>query len=110
MIQNTLKKIEDLVRTAPQGSPETKQELLRLVGELSSELQTLERTHEQDARNIAGLAEAAARQVTQSDRPPPPEDDARAGLSASVLEFETTHPRLAGLVRAISDALSGVGI
>ena len=109
MIQDTLKKIEDLVRTAPQASPETKQELIRLVGELSSELSTLERTHQQDAHSIAGFAEAAARQAT-SERPPRPDEDARAGLTASVREFETTHPRLTGLVRAIADALAGVGI
>jgi Mg2+ and Co2+ transporter CorA len=111
MIQDTLKKIEDLVRTSAQASPETKQELMRLMGELSSELATLERTHQQHAHSIAGFAEAATRQATTpSERPPSPEEDARAGLAASVREFETSHPRLTGLVRAISDALAGVGI
>ena len=110
MVQDKLKQIEELVRTSPQASAETKQELIRLVGELSAELKTLEQTHQEHARSIAGYAEAATRQRTHSERPPSPEEDARTGLSDSVREFESTHPRLANLVRAISDALSGVGI
>jgi len=109
MIRDTLKKIEQTVRGAPIASSEKKHELLDLLDKLDTELETLEQTHEKDARTIAGLAEKATREATQpSDRPPA--GDARAGLANSVRDFETTHPRLVSLVRAICDSLASVGI
>ena len=110
MIKDTLQKIEDTVRSAPQATAETKQELLSLVRELSAELEALERTHATHARTIAGKAELAAIEAARGRSEPPGPPPARADLTASVSEFEATHPKLASLVRSIADALANVGI
>lgn len=110
MVQETLKKIEKTVREAPQASADTKEELLELLGELRAELEVLETTHAEEARNIASFTEQATREST---RPPSGKlggEEARAGLTEAVVKFEATHPRLGSLVRAICDSLAAMGI
>jgi len=109
MIKDTLQKIEETVRSAPQATPETKQQILSLLRELGTELEALERTHGTHARTIAGKAELAAVEAARG-RSEPPGPPARADLASSVTEFEASHPKLAGLVRSIADALANVGI
>ena len=114
MVQETLKKIEKTVRDAPQASADTKEELLGLLRELRAELEVLESTHAEEARNIASFTEQVTREST---RPPSRKhsgelsgEEARAGLSEAVVQFEATHPRLGSLVRAICDSLAAMGI
>jgi hypothetical protein len=110
MIKNTLQKIEDAVRSAPQASAKTKEHLLGLVRELSAELEALESTHREHAHRIAGHAEKAVTEATGAAGAAPDAEPARTGLAASAADFEASHPKLASLVRSISDSLANVGI
>jgi len=110
MPQETLRQIEERVRNAPQASPETKRELLRLVGELKDELAALRKAHVEEARSIAGFTQVAAHEATRARKKPDLLQHARDGLRASVAEFEASHPRLAGAVRDLCALLSSTGI
>jgi hypothetical protein len=110
MIKNTLQKIEATVRDAPRASAETKEQLLALVRELSAELEALERTHREHAHTIAGHADEAVTEAMGPSAAVPVTGQARTGFGASVSELEASYPKLASLVRSISDSLANVGI
>ena len=110
MIQDTLKKIEETIKTARVGNDETRQELLKLVNELNSELNGLQLTHADEARNIAQFTQAAAERATQEQTTPGLVRPALDGLTSSVAEFEATHPKLVSLVQSFCTTLSNAGI
>ena len=110
MIQDTLKKIEEKIKLARVGSDETRQELLRLVNDLNGELNDLQITHADQARNIAEFTQVAADQATREGTTPVLAKPALDGLTSSVAEFELTHPKLVSLVQAFCTTLSNAGI
>ena len=67
------------------------------MGELRSELAGIADSDEDAARSLADRAAAAA-------------EGAESGVEESVLEFETAHPRIVGLVRSFLRTLSDAGI
>ena len=97
MIDETLKRLEERIRTSKRTSAEAKQDLLGIVGELRTELAEISETHHDDARSLAGHAAAAA------DGPP-------SAFEESVRDLETSHPRIVGLVRSFLQTLSDAGI
>jgi len=97
MIDDTLRKMEERIRSSTRTSDETRDELLALLAELRNELGHMAETHEDEARTLARHAAAAA-------------EDAEGGVEESVLEFETAHPRITGLVRSFLRTLSDAGI
>lgn len=97
MIDDTLRKMEERIRSSTRTSDETRDELLALLVELRSELGRMAETHEDDARTLARHAAAAG-------------EDAEGGVEESVLEFETAHPRITGLVRSFLRTLADAGI
>ncbi len=110
MLEDMLKKIEDKVSNAPKASEETKQELLRLLGELKHELQSLPDAHAEDAQSIAGFTQVAAHEATREKAKPDLTKHALDGLSSSVGEFEASHPKLTSAVREFCTLLSNSGI
>jgi len=85
MIEETLAKIEAALREARVADPKNKAELIALLERLKLEVQNESRS--QDILGAAG-----------------------AGLRDAALEFETTHPKLAGIVGEISLMLAKIGI
>ena len=88
-----------------------KQRLKELLNELHAELggaDSLDETSKQQLRDMAdeidakidARVEAAEATVT----------DAESQLQTAVLEFETDHPRIAGILGQIADTLSKLGI
>lgn len=104
MIDETLRKLEAKIQAAPQAKDETKRELLALVAELRGELKTLAKDDDVEARRLAALAGAA------SSTPDADAQGALGELNASVESFEDSHPRLAGALRGICQALERAGI
>lgn len=100
MIDETLRKLEAKIQAAPQAKDETKRELLALIAELRGELNALAEHDDAEARRLAALAGAA----------PGDQHGALGELSASVEAFEESHPRLAGALRGICQALESAGI
>ncbi|MBG88174.1 MAG: hypothetical protein CMO80_14905 [Verrucomicrobiales bacterium] len=84
--------------------------MLDLLVELKSEVNSLSETHEDDAHTIAGLAGVSANEATRESTNPETLKHSIGGLQASVEAFEESHPKLAGAVNRVCNALSNLGI
>jgi hypothetical protein len=94
MIEDTIAKIEQRLRTANCLPPNERLELEELLAQLRAEARTLP----QEIRSGAP-AMGAEDAHTALDR-----------LQESLTEFETTHPQLVGTVNRISTILANMGI
>jgi hypothetical protein len=110
MLQDTISKIEERIQNSGAVKEDSRAELLNLLGELKSEIATLARTHEEQARSIAGFTEVSAHEATREIKNPELVNLSVTGLSSSVSEFEKTHPQLVALVNRICTTLSNMGI
>lgn len=110
MIDDTIDKLEEQVRSASTLQSEARSELLDLLANLKKEIAALSATHADQARSIAGFAAVSAHEATRAE----PDAELLAlslkGLSRSVSEFEGSHPRVVQLVNSICSALSNLGI
>lgn len=109
MLQDTLERIEERVREAA-IAPQQRTELLELLSALKSEVDTLSRTHEEQAHSIAAFTAVSAHEATRDHKNPELMDLSLRGLARSVHGFEESHPRLVQLVNSISTTLSNLGI
>jgi Mg2+ and Co2+ transporter CorA len=110
MIKKTIGEIEAKIRGADAVSEEHKRELLQLLGTLKSEVSTLSKTHDEQARSIAGFAQVSAHEATRTKQNPQSLHHSLQGLRSSVDGFEKSNPRLVQIVNAISNTLSNLGI
>ena len=110
MIEDRIQRIEARLQESGSIPEETKAELLKLLAALRQEVGTLDRSHEEDARSIERFVDASAHEVTRAEKRPKLVDAALNGLTASVEEFEASHPKLAEVVNQIAVRLSNMGI
>lgn len=110
MIKVTIEKIESRIQQAESIRDENKGELLDLLAKLKSEVADLARTHEEDAESIASFTEVSAREATRQQTNPRLLSLAIDGLSSSVEEFETSHPKLVQNVDSICRMLAAIGL
>jgi hypothetical protein len=110
MIEDTIGKIENRIRSAEAVKDERRQELLQLLGTLKSEVAELSKTHGEQAQSIAGFAEVSTHEATRAEQNPELLKLSLEGLGSSAREFEESHPRLVQIVNAISNTLSNLGI
>ena len=110
MIENTIGEIEAKIHASTSISDERKQELLRLLGTLKSEVGALAKTHDEQARSIADFAKLSAQEATRTAPNPQLRELSNQGLRSSVDGFEQSHPKLVQIVNAISKTLSDLGI
>jgi hypothetical protein len=110
MLNDTISKIEAKLRSSNSIKEEQRSELLGLLSTLKSEMASLSRTHDEQARSIAGFAEVSAHEATREEKNPELLKLSIQGLSSSVEGFENSHPRLVALVNRISTTLSNMGI
>ncbi len=110
MIEKTVQEIEKTVTQSPTLSPEKRDQLLRLLGELKKEIQVLSRTHQESALGIADRTHASTRQATREDADRPALDETIADLKETVGKFEASHPGLVSTVNAFCNALADLGI
>jgi len=110
MIEDTLAKMEKAIRQAGSADPKHRKELIRLLEALKAELGALSSAHGEKAHSIAGFAEVAAYEAARHGRSVELIEIASEGLSASVADFETTHPQLTVVVNEICTLLAGLGI
>ena len=93
MIEDTIAKIEERLRTAENLPSSERAELERLLAQLRAE-----------AASLPQLREPAGE---------PGDEDVHSALDRlgeSLTEFETTHPQLVGIVNRISTMLANMGI
>jgi Mg2+ and Co2+ transporter CorA len=110
MIEKTIDDIEAKIRGSNSFGEERKRELLQLLGTLKSEVGSLEKTHDEQAKSIAGFANVSAHEATRKKKNPESLQHSVAGLRSSVEGFEQSHPKLVQIVNSISNTLSNLGI
>ncbi|MBC8003441.1 MAG: DUF4404 family protein [Opitutaceae bacterium] len=110
MLQETLSKIESRLKNTGTLQSDQRGELLDLIQKLKGEIGELSKTHGEQARSIAGYTEMSAHEATRTEKNPELLDHSLKGLTASVAEFEKSHPQLVEVVNRISTTLSNMGI
>jgi hypothetical protein len=110
MNEKTIGEIEARIRGADSINDNRKRELLQLLGTLKAEVGSLEKTHDEQARSIAGFAQLSAHEATRAKQNPQLLELSIRGLRSSVEGFEKSHPHLVAIVNTISNTLSNLGI
>jgi hypothetical protein len=110
MNEKTINEIEARIRGADSINDDRKRELLQLLAKLKSEVGVLEKTHDEQARSIAGFAQLSAHEATRAEQNPQLRELSVQGLRSSVEGFEKSHPQLVAIVNTISNTLSHLGI
>lgn len=110
MAQNTLKKIEEKIRQNSSLTEENKTELLNLLATLQPEIAEISKTQAEHAESIAGFIERSTHEAMRQQKNPTLKRLAIDGLSASVKDFELSHPKLVETVNYIANVLANMGI
>jgi hypothetical protein len=110
MVQNTIEKIEDKIRTNSSLNEKNKEELLNLLAKLKPEIIQLANAKNEHAESITGFIERSAHEVMRQEKNPDLLKIAVNGLSTSVKGFEVSHPELVENVNYIANALANMGI
>jgi hypothetical protein len=110
MIQNTIEKIEEKIRTNSSLTTKNKTELLDLLAILKPEITEFSKEKTEHAESIAGFMERSTYEATRQEKNPTLLKIAIEGLSSSVKGFEESHPKLVENVNYIANALANMGI
>ena len=110
MIEKTISEIEAQIGGAEAVSAERKQELLKLLATLKTEVAELSKTHDEQANSIAGFAKISAHEATRTEQNRELRELSLKGLRSSAEGFEKSHPHLVQIVNRISQTLSDLGI
>ena len=110
MVQNTIEKIKEKIRTNNSITPNGKTELLSLLARLESEMTIFSEALPEHAESIAGFMERSTHEAMRREKNPDLLKFAVGGLSASVKGFEVSHPQLVENVNYIANALANMGI
>ena len=110
MIDHTIEKIEDQVRDSGSLSDDKRQELLALLTSLRGELESMDEGAGEHADSITGFVGVSTHEATRLNPNPRLLDLSLEGLSSSVEDVETSHPKLAEVVNALCNMLSNLGI
>lgn len=110
MIQKTIERIEDKIRTNNSLNEINKTELLDLLAKLKPEIIKLANAKTEHAESITGFIERSTHEVMRREKNPDLLKIAVNGLSASVKGFECSHPELVENVNYIANALANMGI
>ena len=110
MVQKTIEKIEEKIRTNNTLSKSNKAELLDLLEKLKPEITRLSKDKSEHAESIAGFVERSAHEAIRQDKNPTLLKIAGDGLSESVKGFESSHPKLVETVNYIANALANIGL
>ncbi|MDR3666960.1 MAG: DUF4404 family protein [Ignavibacteriaceae bacterium] len=110
MVQNTIEKIEEKIRSNNSLSNSNKTELLDLLAKLKPEITQLAEAQSEHAESIAGFVERSAHEATRKQKNPTLLKIAGDGLAESVKGFESSHPQLVEAVTDIVNALANFGL
>jgi hypothetical protein len=110
MFDQTISELEERIEKADSIKGEERSALLKLIGELKVEITALAKTHDEDAKSIAGFTQIAAHEALRTKKNAGLFNIAKDGLEKSVEELELTHPTLVNTIREISNVLSNLGI
>lgn len=110
MVQDTIDKIKEKIRTNNSLSEENKTELLALLAQLNPEITELSKAQSEHAESIAGSIERSAHEAMRQQKNPTLLKSEIEALSDSVKGFEVSHPKLVETVNYIANVLANMGI
>jgi Asp-tRNA(Asn)/Glu-tRNA(Gln) amidotransferase C subunit len=110
MIKTTIANIENKIKLNASIQDKEKEELLGLLEGLGNEVSELSKIDSEHAESIAGFAQTSTHEATRKDKNEQLLMLSLKGLSSSVDELETSHPKLVEIVNRISHTLSNMGI
>jgi hypothetical protein len=110
MLQDTIRMIEERIEGSSSLSGENRAALKELLATLQREVEQLASTHGEQARSITAFTDTSFYEATRKSPNPKLMELSRQGLSASVEEFESSHPKLVTLVNRICTILSNLGV
>lgn len=110
MIEETITQIEARIEKAESLNEAKKKELQDLLSILKTEVSDLSKTHAEQTRSITGFTEVSIHEAIREEKNPQLLKLSLEGLSASVQGFESSHPRLVGVVNSICLTLSNIGV
>ncbi len=105
MSKETIEKIASRVKETSSLSGNQKNEMLRLLDDLKSEIGELAKTDKGRAEKIANLTESSTEEAIKKEKEPE-----LAELTSTVENFEASHPALVRIVNRIIVMLSDIGI
>ncbi len=110
MIKTTIANIENKIKLNASIQDKEKTELLNLLTSLQNEVSELSKIDSEQAESITGFTQTSAHEATRKDKNEQLLTLSLKGLTSSVDELETSHPKLVEIVNRISQALSNMGI
>ena len=110
MIQDTLSRIEKMIKNSIHITDENKKVYLNLLKTLDDEIAELSKTKEEQAKSITGFAKVSTHEAIREEKDPELMEISLEGLSSSVKGFEVSHPKLVSIVNSICDFLAKLGI
>lgn len=110
MIDDTIERISNRIAGSDSLDGAKKEELLLLLKDLRQEVGRLADTQADQAESITGFVNISATEATRESKNHELLDLAMTGLSVSIREFETSHPKLVETVNGISAMLANLGI
>ena len=110
MIQETITQIEAGIKEAKSLNDEKKRELLNLLSNLKTEVSEFSKTHPEPTQSITSFAAVSIHEAIREEKNPQLLELSLQGLSTAVEGFESSHPRLVGIVNSICLSLSKSGV
>ena len=110
MIDETFSRIEARLKSAGGLNPDSREELITLIGSLKTEVSELAKNDAERASDISRLTETSATAATHDERDEKSVASATQSLESTVQEFEAQHPQLVERVNRLCVILSNMGI
>jgi len=110
MLKTTITNIENKIKRNASIKNREKTELLKLLSGLKNEISEFSKIDNEQAESITGFAQTSAHEATRKDKNEDLLDLSLKGLTSSVSELESSHPKLVEIVNRISQMLSNMGI
>lgn len=110
MLNETLNKIETILKSSAQLTVSERDQLQKLYAELRGELDQLSQTQAEHAESIAAFASVAAQESLRKNKNSELTHLSLQGLKTSIDDFEDSHPKLFTTIQAIINSLRGLGV
>lgn len=110
MIRDTIENIEKRIENSDRLSFKDKQEFLKLLSTLESEVVSLHETNPEQAESITGFTKVSTHEATREEKNPQLVRLSIKGLTSSVEGFEKSHTELVRIVNSLAQMLSNIGI
>lgn len=110
MTEERIRRIEARIEKATHLPAAEREELLKLVSTLRDEVGTLAKSHQDDARSVTHFLDASTHEVSRTQRRPKLLETALHGLTASIEDFEGSHPKLVETVQQVAVVLTNMGL